>query len=188
MALMTASGGLSNSKLALANAGTEDVLNGKTFYSGDKEIKTGLITNNGAWSSSIEYGQSVIIPQGYHNGAGTVSTKEQAAVYLGYVHVLTTNTDGSNASVRLMFYGKYGNLEDDKTFVFYNTSSAANFHGLQINYSNGWYLRSTSSVRCGQSLNGGSYPEIHNQGTYGNWYYWTYNQSKNFNIYLISIS
>ena len=34
-------GGLSNSKLKLATATASDVLNGKTFYSGDKTLKTG---------------------------------------------------------------------------------------------------------------------------------------------------
>ena len=36
-------GGLSNSKLALADADTGDVISGKKFYSGDKTIKTGSI-------------------------------------------------------------------------------------------------------------------------------------------------
>lgn len=36
-------GGLSNSKLALATATENDVLTGKTFYSGSKELKTGTL-------------------------------------------------------------------------------------------------------------------------------------------------
>ena len=36
-------GGLSASKLALATAAAADVLSGKTFYAGDKEIKTGSL-------------------------------------------------------------------------------------------------------------------------------------------------
>lgn len=84
MALMTASGGLSNSKLALANAGTEDVLSGKTYYAGDKNLKTGDMPNNGAWSSSVGQGESITIPKGYHNGMGKVSAKTQKTVFLGY--------------------------------------------------------------------------------------------------------
>lgn len=41
MALMTASGGLSNGKLALATATPDEVLEGRTFYAGDRLIKTG---------------------------------------------------------------------------------------------------------------------------------------------------
>lgn len=41
MALMAASGGLSNGKLALATATPDQVLEGRTFYAGDRFIKTG---------------------------------------------------------------------------------------------------------------------------------------------------
>lgn len=47
MALMSSGGGLGNGKLELATAIAEDVLFGKTFYSGDKELKTGLIPDYG---------------------------------------------------------------------------------------------------------------------------------------------
>lgn len=39
--MINAGGGLSKSKLALADATTADVLVGKKFYSGDKTLKTG---------------------------------------------------------------------------------------------------------------------------------------------------
>lgn len=39
--MINAGGGLSNSKLALATAVPSDVTSGKTFYAGDKELKTG---------------------------------------------------------------------------------------------------------------------------------------------------
>ena len=97
MALMTASGGLSNSKLALANAGTEDVLSGKTYYAGDKNLKTGDMPNNGAWSSSVGQGESITIPKGYHNGMGKVSAKTQKTVFLGYAGT------ASNAWSRLTY-------------------------------------------------------------------------------------
>ena len=47
MGLMTAGGGLTTSKLALANAGAGDVISGKTFYAGDKVLKTGAIPEYG---------------------------------------------------------------------------------------------------------------------------------------------
>lgn len=85
MALVTASGGLSNGKLALATADTEDVLAGKTYYAGDKEIKTGTMINRGAWSATVNPTKSVAIPQGYHNGNGKVTAnKAHITLYANY--------------------------------------------------------------------------------------------------------
>ena len=39
-------GGLTNSKLALATATEADVLNGRTFYAGNKELKTGAYSTD----------------------------------------------------------------------------------------------------------------------------------------------
>lgn len=74
MSMMGASGGLSNGKLEMATAAADEVLSGKTFYAGDKEIKTGAMPNNGAWKTSVDHGSSVTIPKGYHNGGGSVTT------------------------------------------------------------------------------------------------------------------
>ena len=101
--LLTLSQGLSESKLELANATAAQVMTGKTFYAGNKELKTGTLSltgnattynvlygntfysnsftkqtgamkNNGSWSYSINPGgKSVNIPAGYHNGGGYVS-------------------------------------------------------------------------------------------------------------------
>lgn len=64
--------GLSNSRLEEATAQTSHVLAGETFYARDKNLKTGTMTNIGAWNSTINPGNSVTIPAGYHNGSGTV--------------------------------------------------------------------------------------------------------------------
>lgn len=69
--LLSPSSGLSNSDLAKANAGTGDVIAGKTFYAGIKTLKTGAMANHGAWSGTFS-GGNVGIPAGYHNGAGSV--------------------------------------------------------------------------------------------------------------------
>lgn len=42
--MINAGGGLSKSKLALATAVPSNVQAGKTFYAGDKELKTGTLT------------------------------------------------------------------------------------------------------------------------------------------------
>lgn len=80
--LVTPSSGLSNSDLAKANAGTGDVIAGKTFYAGNKNLKTGTMVNRGAWGTTINPGGSVTIPQGWHNGSGVV--RANPATYNGY--------------------------------------------------------------------------------------------------------
>lgn len=85
MGLSTVGGGLTNGKLSLANAATSDVLQGKTFYSGDKTLKTGSMPNRGSWGTTLEPGNSVKVPQGYHNGNGTVAATgiRHATFYVG---------------------------------------------------------------------------------------------------------
>lgn len=46
-AMMAPGGGLSGGKLALATAETDDVLAGKTYYAGDKIVKTGTLALSG---------------------------------------------------------------------------------------------------------------------------------------------
>lgn len=61
-----AGGGLSNSKLALATALVSDVAAGKTFYAGDKALKTG--------TASVTKFASGVIPQIGYNGASKTIT------------------------------------------------------------------------------------------------------------------
>lgn len=49
-----------------------NVLAGKTFTN-DNGPQTGTMVNNGAVSQTISAGQSYTIPEGYHNGNGTVT-------------------------------------------------------------------------------------------------------------------
>lgn len=71
MGLSTVGGGLTSSKLQLANAAPSDVISGKKFYAGDKTLKTGTIPDNGAWSGTYS-GNNVTIPYGKHSGSGAV--------------------------------------------------------------------------------------------------------------------
>ena len=82
---MEANGGLGGSKLALADATEAEVLAGKKFYAGDKQIKTGTMTNNGAVDLNVGPGAFVMVPEGYHNGEGKVTAGSNTLkrVYLG---------------------------------------------------------------------------------------------------------
>ena len=71
--MISAGGGLSKMKLALATAAESDVLSGKRFYAKDKIIKEGKMPNRGSWGASLSPGGVVTIPAGHHNGSGQVT-------------------------------------------------------------------------------------------------------------------
>lgn len=71
--MISAGGGLSKTKLALANAAESDVLSGKKFYAGDKIIKEGRMPNRGSWGTTINPGDVATIPSGFHDGSGQVT-------------------------------------------------------------------------------------------------------------------
>lgn len=58
------------------NAGTGDVLSGKTFANANGDAYTGTMTNRGAVSQTINPGGSYTIPAGYHNGSGKVTANK----------------------------------------------------------------------------------------------------------------
>lgn len=107
--MISAGGGLSKSKLALANAALSDVLSGKTFYAGDKTLHTGTLAlsgnanaaqvlsgytfykdnakskqtgtmpNRGSISTTLNPGNSKSYPAGYYSG-GTITCNSVESV------------------------------------------------------------------------------------------------------------
>lgn len=71
MGLMSAGGGLTNSKLALATAEPSDVEAGKTFYSGTKVLKTGTRSESRTSASNDAQGQNKAFTYTYALGKGT---------------------------------------------------------------------------------------------------------------------
>ena len=63
-----------------------DVLTGKTFSNANAVGIAGAMVNNGAVSQTIPAGGSYTIPEGYHNGSGTVTAG------LGGVNFIAENT------------------------------------------------------------------------------------------------
>lgn len=112
MGLMDAGGGLTTSKLTLANAAEGEVLSGKTFYAEEKELRTGTMPNNGAWGTTINAGGSVTIPEGYHNGLGSVRANNIAnLVYITRSSIadspsttLRTTVNGSSSYRALLIF------------------------------------------------------------------------------------
>lgn len=76
--IMGAGGGGVGSDEVTARAA--DVLSGKTYLGADTDDETGVGTmpNRGAMQRTLRAGESVTVPQGYHNGSGTVSAASLA--------------------------------------------------------------------------------------------------------------
>lgn len=74
--LMGPATGLVNSKLALADAGAENVLSGKKFYAGDKVIKTGSMPNRGdLGDKTLNPGDVISVPYGYYSAGGKITAR-----------------------------------------------------------------------------------------------------------------
>ncbi len=142
--------GLSESALALATAIASDVLSGKTFYAGDKDIKTGSMTNRGAWTGSVAAGSSITIPAGYHNGSGKVtassgsvsSTSETFTAQINGVNPLVFKTTKA-AKVLILKGTSWGY---DGTYLTFSG------RGI-INLVNGGHFSDHSYGRAGDTYN-----------------------------------
>lgn len=122
--------GTVSASMPSGNAGTGDVLSGKTFSNSSTNGATGTMTNRGAWSTTINPGGSVTIPSGYHSGGGKVSANKNSLVPSSVVSnsggngvELTTNSklvavgalgfdwDHPQAQIQLYFDGSWKNAD-----------------------------------------------------------------------------
>ena len=101
--MISAGGGLSKSKLALATATESDVASGKTFYAGDKTIKTGTSLGNKfkeTFNNLSSASRILLWTNSNHTnnntGSVTANTGSQLyAAYYIYVKRYSSTTDGS---------------------------------------------------------------------------------------------
>ena len=73
------SAGLSMFQLRKATADASQVLEGSTFYAGNKELKKGTMPNKAGWGKTLDPGTEVAIPKGYHPGTTKVSARNITA-------------------------------------------------------------------------------------------------------------
>lgn len=66
-----------------------DVLSGKTFSNANSVGLTGTMTNNGGVSQSLTPGQSYTVPEGYHDGTGTVTAAPTKIMDAKILEVIT---------------------------------------------------------------------------------------------------
>lgn len=78
------SGSGSGPDLSRVTATTDDVLTGKTFLNSSGAFVNGTLANRGAVTATIDgiAADSYTIPQGYHDGTGTVSLTDDIEQFL----------------------------------------------------------------------------------------------------------
>lgn len=101
--------GLSESDIAKATATTSDVIAGKTFYAGDKEIKTGTLLPHGytIYIDSVDYKYGASLKVTVINEKGEIEAK----CYIDGGNSSSSNPSSDNA---YMFYGILIYYESDR--------------------------------------------------------------------------
>lgn len=126
--------GLGNSKLALATATEADVLSGKTFYAGDKELKTGTLDPGSNLVSLVSSGtanmksSTVTLPAGKYQFTYTRTWEGYSYITdVGgtnpYTYVKTSS--GTNLVAHNSPWHKYGNSNGDhyRTYIYNYTTT-----------------------------------------------------------------
>lgn len=80
----------------LGNAFNYNVLSGVKYSSENGINTTGSMPNNGAWSATIDPGQTVQVPGGYHTGGGTVRAGSVSGLLKRTTIVKTCNPGVNN--------------------------------------------------------------------------------------------
>lgn len=129
--LNVSSGILSSSNLADATATTGDVLSGKTFYSGDEDLKTGTMISRGSSTSAVSVstsGSNVTyrINQGAYMLNGSSGYPE---VYSSRSNVLTAMNLNFSSGWEVIGFGGH-----DKNDMGNNVYNAQQY----ITWANGW--------------------------------------------------
>lgn len=118
-----------------------DVLAGKTFSNANAVGVTGTMVNRGAVSGQATPSQPYTIPEGYHNGSGTV-TGIAGTPSLKYVHSIPANAGAKTISCDI---GDYIAI----SMPAYGSATALPVTGAdQVDF---WFLENTSGI-CATTL------------------------------------
>lgn len=101
--LQTASSGYPEILVNAGTANTNQVLQGVTFLSNTGSgLQTGEMINRGAWTSTVEPGERVTIPAGWHDGSGYVEAEDapEAIEPTMYTCAAEVTTDSSSIIAR----------------------------------------------------------------------------------------
>lgn len=158
--LVTTGGGLSNSDLLEVTATVDDVLTGKTFFAGDKNIKTGV----------MEKGKTI---QKFYSGNGSRTLSLTGVA--GYASLTKNNIIVAITSVGATS-NRYTQSYDDGWLLRYY----GRFEGVSMSYS---YTASTGSLAI--SISAGRAACMLGKDASTVWFY-GYNPTVNYDVYIIS--
>lgn len=120
---------------SFGNATESQVLEGSTFTSMDGFIVHGTMTKNGAWTSNnLKAGQSITIPEGYHNGEGKVtaaSLASQTSANASAGHILQGETawvNGSKVTGTMVNRGAWNAAKNVKSGGFIDITIPEGYH------------------------------------------------------------
>lgn len=91
------SSGLSMFKLRKATADASQVLEGSTFYSGNKELKKGIMPNQKSYSKVLKPGEIIQLPEGYYNGNRIMANSRNIGTVT--FHLPQKNTNYENVTL-----------------------------------------------------------------------------------------
>ena len=125
------------------DAGTGNVLSGKTYYKDSLTKQTGTMTNNGAVSQALNCGGSYTVPEGYHDGTGSVTANSLAS---------QTGVDSGKTAVTAgaMLSGYQGWVNGSKVSGTISSKAAATYNTSSSDQtiSSGQYLSGTQTIRA----------------------------------------
>lgn len=155
MGLMTASGGLTKSKLEQATAAPADVVAGETFYAGGKELKTGALIEQPAvveaQNPTLYEGQLYYrIPFGaYRSQSGQAGHSEARAAQstvLSALNAWTVVDLGTGTSFNVSRYSGYRNFTASNFIVELYGSHTAQNGNYNIVDGQSYYGRGTAEL------------------------------------------
>lgn len=129
----------------MGNATAADVVAGKTFTSTAGLKQTGSMVNNGAISEILTSNTSYIIPEGYHNGLGTVTANVSATTNYDLSDLTVSSSDVLNTA-----YFINSNGTKDYGSIIERSNSDISASGRTVSIPAGYYASNTSkSINTG---------------------------------------
>lgn len=100
---------------AVGDATAADVLTGKTFSGAVGSGVAGTMPNNGAVTQTLAAGASYTIPEGYHNGSGTVTAQSAGIAENSYVFISSAGAKSDGTIPSSLPLGQSGSCFLDVT-------------------------------------------------------------------------
>lgn len=133
------------------NASTSQVLSGSTFYSNSvSSLRTGTMPNIGAVTETISAGDTYTIPEGYHDGTGTVTATGGG----GSIAVVYANGGGNTSSAYNSSVLDVGEVGNTCYYQFGGGGANAKTFSVQGSLNNSSWTTITSTSNSANRITG----------------------------------